>query len=47
MNNENIENRNKTTKQLMSNGNGYMNWDRFRNRSLNALNDYVNYRIQT
>ena len=47
MNNAIIENRNKTIKQLKNNGNGYTNWDRFRNRNLYVLNDDVNYRIQT
>ena len=47
MNNAIFENRNKTIKQLKNNCNGYMICDRFRNRNLNVLNDYVNYRIQT
>ena len=47
MNNAIIENRNKTIKQLKNNGNGYTNWERFRNHNLYVLNDDVNYRIQT
>ena len=34
-----IENRNKAIKTIKHNANGYLNWERFRNRILYCLND--------
>ena len=35
-----VENRNKTIKLIKHASNGYLNWERFRNRILYTLNSY-------
>lgn len=40
-----IENRNKSIKTIKRNGNGYTNWDRFRNRVMYSLNKSAAYRL--
>ena len=40
-----IENRNKSIKTIKRNGNGYTNWDRFRNRVLYSVNESSVHRL--
>lgn len=40
-----IENRNKSIKTIKRNGNGYTNWDRFRNRVMYSLNKSATHRL--
>lgn len=43
MNTAIVENRNKTIKLIKHASNGYLNWERFRNRILYTLNDDTTY----
>lgn len=43
MNTAIVENRNKTIKLIKHASNGYLNWERFRNRILSSLNDDTTY----
>lgn len=40
-----IENRNKSIKTIKRNGNGYTNWERFRNRVMYSLNKSSTHRL--
>ena len=40
-----IENRNKSIKTIKRNGNGYTNWERFRNRVMYSLNPSATHHL--